>query len=101
VIGGIAVLALIGIFVLLYLRHRGPRNKETPPETFELVGGEEKERHNGDVSMSKPELATGANTWELQGSGFQGEGNRHGGSGPWELPGHAEHLMSQKASGSR
>lgn len=88
VIGSVAVLVLIGIFVLLYWRHKRTANKESSTETPQQVAVSGKSHYNDNVAAVEPELATNANAWELQGSGTQGYGNGHGGPGPWELPGH-------------
>jgi hypothetical protein len=89
-------LALIGIFVLLYLRHKRKQNKTSSTTTPAHVGGGEKEMHNGDIPIGKPEMGTSANAWELQGSGPQGHGNNDVGRGPWELAGQSDHLLGQK-----
>ncbi|KAF2831670.1 hypothetical protein CC86DRAFT_378466 [Ophiobolus disseminans] len=85
VIGSVAVLALIGIFTLLLLRHRKKTsNKSKPAETIpeHVAGGEKYVVHDGGM-MYKPEMETHANAWELpaQGPGHQG------GTGPYEMPG--------------
>lgn len=98
VIGSVAVLVLIGIFVLLYLRHKRTANKDPSTDTPAQVGGPEKEPYNDNTTTIKPELATNANAWELQGSGAQGHRNAHSGQGPWELPGH---VAGQTASNLR
>jgi hypothetical protein len=96
VIGGIAALALVGILVLLYLRHKRNQKKKPSTTTPAQVGGVEKQMLNGDVPIGKPEMGTSANAWELQGSGPQGHGDNHVGRGPWELAGQSDHLLGQK-----
>ncbi|KAH7086995.1 hypothetical protein FB567DRAFT_602555 [Paraphoma chrysanthemicola] len=106
VIGSVAALALIGIFVLLFLRHR--RGK--PAKTNETEQVEKAELEGQGISRGKqelgeaekPELATKANAWELQGNGAAMDaGNAHGGTGPWELPGHAEQMRGSLPAGQR
>ncbi|KAH7076799.1 hypothetical protein BKA63DRAFT_290474 [Paraphoma chrysanthemicola] len=98
VIGSVAALALIGIFVLLFLRHRrGKPAKTSETEQIEKAELEGQGISHGKQEVGeaeKPELATKANAWELQGNGpAMGATNAHGGIGPWELPGHAEQMQ--------
>jgi hypothetical protein len=82
VIGSIAALALVGIFVLLYLRHRKGAAKPIPAEDGPSQGEKHVQEDQFPLALAyKPELATNANAWELP---AQGQARA---MGPWELPG--------------
>lgn len=95
VIGSVAAVALIGIFVLLYLRHR--KNRSNGDETVGHASveqvGDVVENEKGTAVDTRllearyqlgEEMITNANRWELD------DQVRQRLQGPWELPGHVE-----------
>jgi hypothetical protein len=75
-------LALVGIFVLLFLRHKKAKaasRRNQSPVYADEDGGLEVAGHGH--AMYKPEMETHANRWEMEGQG--GMERR----GPWEMDG--------------
>jgi hypothetical protein len=78
VIGSVAVLILVGILIVLVLRHRKKSSNTTPLVENKVEGGADKEVYHGQPQDRQPvnEMSTNANAWEMEG---------HGHSTPWEL----------------
>ena len=69
-IGSVAVLVLIGILVMLILRHKKQNKTNSPAANGGEYGHGEKEVYYGDAQPRVPrgnEMATNTNAWELEG----------------------------------